>query len=152
MLHTYVVLNDAMTLLLARLKTHCGTKDLTILITDPSYVYRSMEDNGKPLSIGTCFPLVLNFAIAIAASMLEAISSATKKNVLLHYPDFGIYCPLAKNVPRLLLPIKSPHDNLLRNTRVACAGLEDDDSAHCRSHGQAGYRRNCPSGGAEAQQ
>ena len=79
----------------ARLRTHCGTKDLTILITDPSCVHRSMEDNGKPLSIGTCFPLVLNFYIAIAASMPEAISSTTRKNVLLYYLDFGIYCPLA---------------------------------------------------------
>ena len=96
MLHTYVVLNDAVTLPLARLKTHCGTKDSTILITDPSYVRQSMEDNGKPLSIGTWFPLVLNFHIAIAASMLQVISSTTKKNVLLHYLDFGIYYPPAK--------------------------------------------------------
>ena len=85
--HIYVVLKHAVALLLARLKTHCGTKDITISITDPSYVHRSMDGNGEPISIGTCFPLMLTFYIAIAVSMLGATSSTTKKNVyvLLHH-------------------------------------------------------------------
>lgn len=97
MRHTYVVLKHAVAFLLARLKTHCGTKDITISITDLSYVHRSMEGNGKSIfSIGTCFPLMLTFYIAIAASMLEATSSTTKRNVLLHHLNFSVYCPLIR--------------------------------------------------------
>ena len=91
--HTYVGLNDAVDLLLARLRTHCGTKDITISITDPSYVPQTMESNGKSISIGSCFFLMLKFYIAIAASMPKVISSATKKIVVLHHLEFVCLWP-----------------------------------------------------------
>lgn len=95
MAHTYVGLSDAVVLLLARLRTHCGTKDITISITDPSYVPQTMESNGKStsISIGSCFFLMLKFYIATAASMPKVISSTTKEIVVLHHLEFVCLLP-----------------------------------------------------------
>jgi hypothetical protein len=65
-----------------------------------------MEGNGKSISIGTLFTIVLSFYIAIVASIPEVISLATRKFASLHQLDFACILLLAEKCT-LAIPLNT---------------------------------------------